>query len=135
MGEPTIEITGPEAEEAEHELQALLRETFGEEGRRLAAPEAETSGRKIDATTLALIAIGLSIPKAILETIDLAEKMKLVERIKRLLAWAKGRGKSGTRIALVSAKGTSVELATAEPADVIAALSEATSDVKGTTKK
>ena len=115
MGEPTIEITGPDAEEAGHEVQALLRETFGEEGRRLASPVVDAVGRKIEPTTLALIAIGLSLPGAIDKTLDLAARMKLVEWSKRLVAWAKGRGNTGTRIALVSPKGTSVDLAKASP--------------------
>lgn len=135
MGEPTIEITGPEAEEAGRELQALLRETFGEEGRRLAAPEADASGRKIEATTLAIAAFIVGLPGGIRNTLDLAEKMKLVERAKRLIAWAKGRRKSGTRIALVSSGGTSVDLAQAEPADVVAALPEAKRDAEESAKK
>jgi hypothetical protein len=129
MGEPMIEITGPEAEEAGRELQALLRETFGEEGRRIATPEADTSGRKIDPATLALVTFIVALPGAIRNTLDLAEKMKLIERIQRLIAWARGRGKSGTRIALVSSSGTSVDLTQVEPADVVA-LSEAKRDAE-----
>ena len=135
MDEPTIEITGPDAEEAGRELQALLRETFGDEGRRIAASEPDASGRKIDATILAIAAIIVGLPGGICSTLDLAEKMKLVERTKRLIAWAKGRGKSGMRIALVSAHGTSIDLAHAEPADVIAALPEANRNAEASAKK
>ena len=135
MGEPTIEITGPKAEKAAHELQAVLRQTFGEEGRRLAPPTVDSNGRAIEPTAVALIAIGLLLPGALDKTLDLAGRKKIVEQCERLIAWAQARRKSGRRIALVSAKGASIDLAQAEPADVIEAISEKPSDAETSAKK
>jgi hypothetical protein len=135
MGEPTIEISGPEAEDAGRELQALLREAFGEEGRRRATAPTQAPGQKIEPATLDLIMIAMTIPGTLLATIDLTGRMKLVEKAKRLIAWAEGRRKTGTRIAVVSPKGTSVDLARAEPADVVAALTEENRDAEAQTKK
>ena len=78
MGEPTIEIVGPKAEKAAHQLQGVLRATFGEEGRRLAPPTVDSSGRKINPTAFAVIAIGASLPEPIDNTPEVATKTKLV---------------------------------------------------------
>jgi hypothetical protein len=135
MGEPTIEISGPDAEDAGRELQALLRDAFGAEGTPITSQETEASGRKVDATHLAIAAFIFGLPGAIRNTIDLAEKMKLVARIERVLAWAKARGKAGTRIALIAGARAPVDLTRAEPADVIDALPEAERDVDASAKK
>lgn len=130
MGEPTIEITGPRAEKAAHELQGVLRATFGEEGRRLASPTVDSTERKIEPTTLVLIAFGPSIPGANDTTLDLAAQMKLVKQCKRLIAWAQARAHGGTRIALISTRGKAIDLAQADPAEVIEAISDAPLDTE-----
>ena len=125
MSETKIEITGPGAEEAEQELQALLREDFGAEGRRVAADPAEREpGRKIDPNTLALIAILLALPGTLDATANLAKRMELTTKVKRLVAWARKRGPSGPRIRLVSPKGRSLDLEHADSGDVVEALTE-----------
>ena len=92
MGELKIEITGPGAEDAERELYELLRAEFGVEGRRVASDAGEHEpGRKTEPNTLAIIAILVALPSTIVATLDLAKRIELTQKVKHLIAWARGR--------------------------------------------
>jgi hypothetical protein len=124
MGEPRIEIHGAEAEEVARELQALLEAEFGERVERLSAQEPGTEDGPTRADPWVVAQVILGIPPAILAVMDIAKRIELTAKVKRILAWTKQRGGAKGRIGLISAKGRSVDLEKAEPGEVVEALVE-----------
>lgn len=130
--EPRIEIAGPEAEAIEHELQELLQAEWGVRARRGEAPARgpEREGEKIDDATLALgislVTLVLAVPGAIKDGLDLAEKIKLTQKVKRLIAWAQAKKQQNpaVRLTVISPEGRSHELDRADPGDIVEAVSE-----------
>lgn len=121
MSEVAIEIHGPQAESLAAELEALLQEELGETGRRVQAPMA-AAGTKAD--PVAVAALVISLPSAILATMDLAKRLDLVPRVQRLLAWARGKAGSGTELTLITSR-KSLRLAEASADEVMDACAEA----------
>jgi hypothetical protein len=130
--EPRIEIAGSEAEAIERELQELLQAEWGANARRVESPTRgpEREGEKIDTATIGIgigiAALILQLPGAVKDSLDLAERIKLTQKVKRLLAWAQAKKQQNpeVRITLVSPEGRSHELDRAEPGEIVEAVSE-----------
>ena len=94
----TLHLEGQDTEAAMTELEALLAEQFGQTPRRITAPP--QSGEDRRGMSLALIALLVALPGAAVNTMTLAERLKLKERIQPLIAFAKRLKAEGTTIRL-----------------------------------
>jgi len=82
------------------------------------------SGEARKADPIAIIALVLSIPPAIQSTWDLAQRIKLKEKIDKLIAWAKdrsARGKANPSVVLPP-EGKAVPLDEAAPQQILDAI-------------
>ncbi len=97
MADLEFHIEGEQAETTAVELQALIGEQFGRESRRVSAP---TSGREREKSDpLAVAAVILAVPPAILATVELAERLAIKDKAQRLIDFARSRHRQhGTRI-------------------------------------
>ena len=121
MSEVAIEIHGPQAESLAAELEALLQEELGETGRRVQTP---TTAASTKADPVAVAALVISLPGALLATMDLAKRLDLVPRLQRLLAWARSKAGSETELTLITSR-KSLRLAEASADQVMDACAEA----------
>ena len=120
MSEPTIEIAGPDAEDAARELQELLRAELGEGGRRVGAGTPPEEGTKVDpALVVGVVSAVLALPGFVLATVDLTKRMELGQKARRIIDWARGRRTKGLRFVVVPRKGASFDLDRAEPGDLV----------------
>lgn len=116
MNALTLRFSGPDAASAAHEAAALLAADWGLP----TAPEEEAAPpvtfRSPDALTLATLAV--QIPAAALATWELADRMRLVARVRALLDRLKATGAHVT----VSLPGAAARpIAAVTPADLLAA--------------
>jgi hypothetical protein len=79
-------IEGTDRAAAADELQRLLEDELGIEPERVEVPVSEHDGRKGD--PVAIAALILAVPGAVLATMDLAQRMRLREKIGKLIATA-----------------------------------------------
>jgi hypothetical protein len=119
MADVVIQAEGAEAEIALTEPEAFFRGEFG------AAAETRREGgegvrRGIDP---AWLAVYLSIPSAVLATMDLAARLKLVERTEAMLVRMRAALGGATCMIRIGAC-RSFDLATAKARDIIDALRE-----------
>ena len=112
---------GPNQQAVADTLQASLGETFGQLIRReKIAPDGEPV--RDAGTTIALIALALSLPGAINELITLAERAKLKERLGRLLDRVRGTAGPQDTVTLQIGDGPPIDLKGADAAEVLEAL-------------
>lgn len=83
----------PDDPEAGTELESALREHFPgcDLGRTVKRPRPPAAGTRDAVLTVAVITLVLTIPSAVKNSLDLAERFKLKARCERLVAWAKAR--------------------------------------------
>lgn len=124
MSEARIEITGAGAEDTRAELEAWWKAEMGEELRRVTSAPIALEEPTRSADPVAVAALILGIPSAIVATMDIAKRIELTKKVGQLIEWAreKRRKHPKLRIALVDEAGQSVDVAAAEPPDVLEAL-------------
>ncbi len=113
-------VDGPDAERLAGELSQVIEREFDARPRReLPSPPGAGAARGGD--PVALAALVLAIPGAILAAADLAQRIKLREKVDRLIAWAKEKAGAGTpnRVEIIDAEGRAKRLDEAEVAEVI----------------
>lgn len=120
MSDLEFHIEGPGASSVAEELASLLESEFGERPRR--SERGGSSGsdehqEKVDPTALAALAVVLALPGAIKNTLDLAQRLKLKQKLDRLIEWVKQRPE--IRITIVSGRGPSIRLDRATPAQIM----------------
>jgi len=91
MSEPQLQFhfRGSDSREAAEELAQFLRNELPDWQQRVEEPVVSGERHKVDPFTI--IALILSVPPAIQSTWDLAQRIKLKEKVDRLIGWAKGR--------------------------------------------
>lgn len=115
-------VTGPDATKAAAELEALLRaELACEPVRTSETPATATPGNVVrGGDPLAVAALVLSIPTALLAVTDLAQRIELVAKLRRLAEWAsKRRSAYGTRVEVLPGEGQVLRLDEDEPGVLI----------------
>jgi hypothetical protein len=101
-----IRIEGEAAEDAVEELRAFLKRELEVEPQLTSLVPTEAKGRRA-ADPVAIATLVLSIPSAALASADLAERVKLREKLGRLIAWAKRlRTERELRCRIEAATGT-----------------------------
>ena len=102
-----LRVEGPDAERIAAELAQVLEAELGTRPQRSSpgAPPSPALTRGTD--PLAVAAIVLAVPGALLAATDLAQRLELKAKIDRLLAWVRGKVPEGTpnRIEVVDEDG------------------------------
>ncbi len=113
-------LQGPDRDALAEALSAKLREDFE------AAPElapAREPDRPLTRSTgpVAVATLILTIPGAVWATVDLAERAKLVPKLRALIDWARARKASHpqSRVEIETADGRIMPLDEAEPAGLL----------------
>lgn len=115
-------VTGPDAAKAASELEALLRaELACDPARTIDSPTAPAPDNVVrGGDPIAVTALVLAIPSALLAVSDLAQRVELVAKLRRLAQWAKQRRNAyGTRVEVVPGEGQVLLLDDAEPGMLI----------------
>jgi hypothetical protein len=118
-----IEATasGPNQQRIADVLQASLTEAFGQDLRRVErAPNGETV--RDAGTTIALIALALSLPGAMNELVTLAERAQLKQRLGSLFEHVRGMAGVEDTVTLQIGDGPPIDLKGADAAKVLDAL-------------
>jgi hypothetical protein len=123
----TIRIEGPNATALATEAEAFLRDALQETPERTVVPPEQTPTR---ADPLAVAALLLSVPGAILATLDIAERLKLAERFDRFLATVKARADNADRIQLCTGGEPALDLVRADRDQVMDAFSKGTDETR-----
>ena len=119
MTDIIIAAEGPEAEQALTRAAAFFEQEFGAKAEPHAMPP-EAAQRGLDP---AWLAVALAMPPAIVATMQLTEKLRLIERTEAVLAEMRtALGKAGGVIR-IGAKKT-FDIATAKAREIIDALTE-----------
>src|SRR3954453_6135233 len=93
-----LHFEGQDSEAATAELETLLTAQFGHAPRRVSSPPPSDGDRR--GASLALIALVLSLPGATENTLKLAERIRLRERVQALINYAKQLKDRGTIVRL-----------------------------------
>ena len=94
-----LHIQGPEAEVAARELSAFFQEEFACAANRISQPNTQGfSGSPERADPIAVTALVLAIPSAILASVHLADRIKKKEKIQRLIEWTKNKRKKSSKL-------------------------------------
>ena len=104
MSEPQLQFhfKGSECRDAANELAQLLRDELPDWQSQLAEKAPSTEVERVDPlTVIAVMSLILSVPPAIQSSWDLAQRIKLKEKIDRLITWAKARSVQGKIIPTV----------------------------------
>lgn len=127
MPDLQFHLQGPQTDVTAAALEAFFAETFSERVRRESPPTVSSGTEKaIDPVTVAVAALILNIPNALLATANLAERLQLKQKVERLIALARREWREhGTRIWLQRRNATPLALDEIEPADVLDAADEA----------
>ena len=120
----SITISGPEAEGLAHELAQRLQKEFGGEYTPRPLPVVDSDERKVDPVTLAALSIVIALPGAVLSTMQLAERMKVVEKWSALRAWLQQRLMADQKVEISGETLPPKALTEAEPGEVIDTASE-----------
>ena len=125
---------GPGAEAEARALAAFLGSEFPDWPARLVPrpppghPEAH--GTREAATTIALVSLLLALPSGVKDGLELAERLKLKEKLRRLIAWAKQRRPEQNPFAVLPPHGLKVPLHQAQPEQLLVALTHPTAQGK-----
>ena len=95
-----FQFSGPEAREAADEMAVFLRRSF-QEGSVWIVPHHASEGQnatRCAGDLLVGIAVLLSLPGAVLSGLELAERFRLVPRLRALIEWARARRESGQSV-------------------------------------
>lgn len=126
MSDLKLHLQGSQTEATATALEAFFAETFGEPARRESPLPPPVSEAAKAADPIAVAALVLSIPGALLATVDLAERLQLKQKIERLIALARREWREhGTRIWLRRRDATPLALDEIEPAEVLDAADQA----------
>jgi hypothetical protein len=119
--EITATASGPNQEQLAEILRVSLAQTFGQDARR---EDRAPGGEPVrDAgTTIALIALILSLPGAINELVTLGERAKFKQRLGSLLERARGTAGAEDTVTLQIGDGPPIDLKGADAAKVLDAL-------------
>lgn len=117
---------GQDTDAATAEIETFLAEQFGQVPRRVSSPPQNAEDRR--GVSLALIALLVALPGSAVNTMTLAERLKLKERVQALIAHAKRLKAKGTTIR-VDVDGQLKELATMTDDHVIDAADRARDDI------
>jgi hypothetical protein len=117
-----LHLEGAQADATAKDLEGFFEEVFGERPQQ-ALPLAYATGEREKTDPVALTALILSLPGVIVQALDLAERIKLKDKVVRLIELAR-REWSGrqTRIWLQRPMASPLALDRAEPGEVLDAL-------------
>ncbi|MBK8254966.1 MAG: hypothetical protein IPK82_20200 [Polyangiaceae bacterium] len=124
MAEPRIEISGPEAEETRAELEAWWKTEMGEALQRVTAGPGSAKENARGPDPVAVTALVLAIPSAIVATLDLVKRIELTKRVNRWIDWVREKRAKHpkVRIVLLDKDGRPLDVAKAQASDVFEVL-------------
>jgi len=126
MSDLEFHLQGAQAATTAAALETFFAETFGAEAHRESPPPHAIGGAEKAADPIAVATMVLSIPGALLATVDLAERLKLKQKVERLIALARREWREhGTRIWLRRRNATPLALDEIEPAAILDAVEQA----------
>ena len=126
MSDLKFHLQGPQSGATAAALETFFAETFGAQARRESPSPPTVSEAEKAADPIAVAALILSIPGALLATVDLAERLQLKQKAERLIALARREWREhGTRIWLRRRNVAPLALDEIEPADVLDAVGKA----------
>lgn len=113
-------IEGPDAGQAADELAEIFQAEFAHQPERR-LPETGGQDPLTKTDPLAVAAIILAIPSAVLATIDLISRLQKKEKLDRVLAQSHKIEKKhrGLQIRIITPRGTSIELSKTNSAEVL----------------
>lgn len=121
MSELRIHVTGPDAEALARELAEHLHATLG--GAYVPRPAGATTPAEAQrADPVAVAGLVLAIPGAVLAAVQLADRLKVVERWRRVRAWVAERLADGQQVEIEGDALAPKALTEAEPGEVIDAV-------------
>lgn len=97
MSEFRLRIEGDGAEGRAQELQQQLAALWPDSGRDFVVGRVADPGEGTRTDPVALAALIVSLPSAVLAAMDLAKRVDLVSKLRRLQDWAMGKGIKVTR--------------------------------------
>ncbi|WP_372396410.1 hypothetical protein ABMY26_11505 [Azospirillum sp. HJ39] len=118
----TITIAGPKAPALAAEVEEFLADALGTDAERL-PPSQDQAIQRGD--PLAVAALVLAVPSAIVATLDLAARARLAERIDRLLERVRGTAAPADSVRLTSGAAPELDLITAKRDAVLDRLEQA----------
>ena len=120
MSDLKFHLQGSQTDATASALETFFSETFGENARRESLHISTVGETEKAVDPIAVAGLVLSIPSALLAAMDLAERLKLKEKVARLIALARREWtEHGTRIWLQRRDAPPLALDEIEPADVI----------------
>jgi len=126
MSDLEFHLQGAQAATTAAALETFFAETFGAEIRRENPPPPAVGKAEKAVDPIAVAALVLSIPSALLATMDLAQRLQLKQKVDRLIALARREWREhGTRIWLRRRNATPLALDEIEPAAVLDAAEQA----------
>jgi hypothetical protein len=120
MVDVVIEAEGDEAQQALADVAVFFTREFGATG----VPQAPTPRAKQRGFDPAWLAIALSVPSAILGTLELAERLRLIERITAMLEGQRARLGKAVGVIRIGDTRPPFDIATVKAQEIIDALSE-----------
>lgn len=103
MADIRLHIEGADRNAVADEIEAFLAETFDTKPTRL--PVGRAGGGAMRSDPAAVAALVLSVPGAVMAAMDMAERMRLKDKLGGLIALARRRRESGTVVRLETANG------------------------------
>ena len=121
-----LRVEGPDSEKTAQALSDFLEKEFDYRPNLLSKKQSQLD--EADQTKVDPVAIGaliLALPGAILATVDLIERMKKKKKIDRLIEFTQQKAKAnpGINISIVTPKGISIRLDVAESSQILDAFS------------
>lgn len=125
-----LRIEGERAEKISKDLAVFIKDELGWEPVRELHEVRSPGNKEKVVTPLALAAIILAVPSAVLAVLDIVERMKKRKEIDRLIQWAKNQP---GKITIISPDGTAIQLENANSGKILDAANKAAqiTDVKG----
>lgn len=125
MPDLKFHLQGSQTDATAAALETFFSETFGENAR-LESLQRPAGGETEKTDPIAVAALILSIPSALLAAMDLAARLQLKEKVARLISLARREWtEHGTRIWLQRRDATPLALDEAQPADILDAAEQA----------